>query len=340
MKESDDPVKINKILVVDDSQMARNIISKVLADAGYHVMPVQSPLIALEQIELDKNDEISLILTDVEMPKMNGIEFCAQVKGNERSADIPVVVITTLDKTEVIEKAFNAGAADFINKPFRKIELLARVRSLLKLKAEISIRREREAELLKREQDLLDVNRMLEFANQTVMLSASIDSLTGITNRRTFDNFMSIEWPRAQRSHSAVSVAMIDIDFFKNYNDNYGHQAGDECLKKVSAAMKGSLPRGNAIFARYGGEEFILFVPGLEKGEAVAVAESLRAAVERCAIPHAFSSAGKTVSVSIGIAWSIASAETTIAEITSEADKRLYHAKEQGRNRVAFPEID
>jgi diguanylate cyclase (GGDEF)-like protein len=322
------------IFLIDDSPTACGVIKGVLTRAGYIVETESSPKEALRRISSGGIAGLSLIISDIEMPGMNGIELCRAVKADPDHTDVPVVFVTNLERTDTISQAFDAGAADFLNKPFRKIELLARVRSLLKLKDEIDRRKKREEELVERERELLDINRMLEIANQTVMLSASIDSLTGITNRRTFDSFMSVEWPRALRISSRVAVAMIDIDNFKKFNDNYGHQAGDNCLHQVAVAMRGSITRSDAIFARYGGEEFILFIPGVSHGFAAEVVENMRKAVEECAIPHGFSNAGPVVSVSIGLFEKNVAAGDTLPVFIEHADKSLYKAKEEGRNRV------
>lgn len=322
------------ILIIDDSPTACSVIKGVLSGAGYNVLTESSSDTALKKITSGLFPGLSLIISDIEMPGMNGIELCREIKSCRESEDVPIVLITGIEKSDIINRAFDAGAADFLNKPFRKIELLARVRSLIRLKEEIDRRKAREEELMQREKDLLDVNRMLEIANQTVMISSSIDSLTGITNRRTFDSFMSIEWPRAVRISSRAAVAMFDIDNFKLFNDNYGHQAGDACLKKVAEAMSREINRSDIIFARYGGEEFILFIPGCSEGYSSEITEKMRQAVIACAIPHAFSKAESVVSVSIGLYEKVVAPGDTLVDFILQADKCLYKAKESGRNRV------
>lgn len=320
------------ILIVDDSADSRELIKRYLEKNGFSdILTAES---ATEAFALLKADEpacvasnIELILMDVVMPGMDGIEACWLLKTHQCFKDVPVIVITGSDNGETLDRAFAAGAMDFITKPIKQLELKARVHSALKIKYEIDQRRAREAELVKVLEELENVNRELSRLS-------SLDGLTGIANRRHFDHIYDIEWRRAVRTGQELALIFLDIDFFKNYNDTYGHQQGDDCLKQVAAAAGSVLKRPGDLLARYGGEEFVIILPETDINGAVTVAESVRAAVEACNIPHSASKAASHVTVSIGVAGGPISLPDKPQELIAQADKALYEAKNAGRNQV------
>jgi diguanylate cyclase (GGDEF)-like protein/PAS domain S-box-containing protein len=171
-------------------------------------------------------------------------------------------------------------------------------------------------------------------AEEQLRLHASMDGLTGIANRRHFDNTLDLEWRRAMRSATPLSLIMIDIDFFKNYNDLYGHPAGDSCLQKIAHTIRDSLRRAGNFVARYGGEEFSVILPGTNTEKAYLFAESLREKIENLKIEHKDSTASKNVTVSMGISTTVPKKDSTQDKLMSLADKALYKAKQGGRNRV------
>ena len=182
--------------------------------------------------------------------------------------------------------------------------------------------------------ELEEANERLREANQRLERLSQLDDLTGIANRRAFDEVLAGEWRRAARAERPLSLLMIDIDFFKDYNDRYGHQQGDETLRAVAGALRDSLHRAGDFVARYGGEEFVVLLPGMDAGRAAAFAETLRARVEALAVPHT-RSPFRVVTISLGVAGVVPTRAAAPADLLERADQALYAAKHGGRNRVA-----
>ena len=317
------------ILVIDDSDKQRRLLSLFLKKGGFDdIIARASATEAFSHLGLTSSNghgcEVDLILMDVLMPEMDGFTACRTIKEEERFEDIPIVMVTGMSDQENLEKAFAAGATDYIVKPVKRLELLARVRSLVKLKHEIDARKARERELLEVTQQLRAANRMLQ---QLSML----DALTGIPNRRYFEEYYSQEWWRAARNADSLSLLMIDIDYFKAYNDTYGHQAGDECLKRVAGALNAVLRRQSDFAARYGGEEFAVILPSTELQGALLLAENMLAEVVNLRIDHAESDVSQWVTISIGVATTTPRPDGTPAVLLAEADHALYEAKQAGR---------
>ncbi|WP_188399986.1 diguanylate cyclase [Sporomusa sp. GT1] len=320
------------ILIVDDSADSRVLVKRLLEKNGFsEVITAETAFAAFDLLGMDRpacaSTRIDLILMDVIMPDMDGIEACRLIKANRCLKDIPIIVITASDITETLERAFTAGAMDFITKPVKPLELKARVLSALKIKYEIDQRKAREAELVK-------VLEELENANRELSRLSSLDGLTGIANRRHFERIYDMEWRRAARTGSELSVLFLDLDFFKYYNDTYGHQEGDDCLKQVAAAAGRVLKRPGDLLARYGGEEFVVILPETSIAGAAEVAEAIRQAIERCNIPHSASPVAAHVTVSVGVAGGRVTPEDKPSDFIARADKALYEAKHSGRNRV------
>ncbi|WP_434133247.1 diguanylate cyclase [Sporomusa sphaeroides] len=320
------------ILIVDDSADSRVLVKRLLEKNGFsEVITAETAFAAFDLLGMDRpacvSTRIDLILMDVIMPDMDGIEACRLIKANRCLKDIPIIVITASDITETLERAFTAGAMDFITKPVKPLELKARVLSALKIKYEIDQRKAREAELVK-------VLEELENANRELSRLSSLDGLTGIANRRHFERIYDMEWRRAARTGSELSVLFLDLDFFKYYNDTYGHQEGDDCLKQVAAAAGQVLKRPGDLVARYGGEEFVVILPETSIAGAVEVAEAIRQAIERCNIPHSASPVAAHVTVSVGVAGGLVTQADKPSDFIARADKALYEAKHSGRNRV------
>ncbi|MFO0754266.1 MAG: response regulator [Thermodesulfovibrionales bacterium] len=320
------------ILIVDDSVDHRLLLQKILVNAGFtEILLAGSAPDAFRILGTESPDagegEIDLILMDIVMPGIDGIQACRRIKEHEALRDIPIVIITARTETNDLQEAFNAGAVDFIAKPFNKVELLTRVRSVLRLKHETDRRKERERELM-------ELTRRFEEANLTLQRIASTDSLTGISNRRHFDRVFPDEWRRAEREREPLSVIMIDIDFFKAYNDTYGHQAGDDCLRKVAAALRSSLRRPGDLVARYGGEEFVAVLPGVDRKGAAGVAAGMQEKVAALRIPHEQSSVSRWVSISLGVATAVPDRHLPPEDLLERADRSVYAAKQKGRNRV------
>ena len=275
------------------------------------------------------SSEVDLILMDIHMPGTDGLQACRDLKAHPQYQDIPVIIISGAEHLESLRSAFDAGAMDFLRKPPERIELVARVRSALRLKAETDRRKSRELELI-------DLTAQLETVNRELKRLSSLDGLTGIANRHVFNEFYEREWKRAARHGHPLAVVLADIDCFKGYNDTYGHIEGDECLKRVAEALKGVIRRGEDLVARYGGEEFVAVLPGADLAGAALVAEAMRASVERLSIPHSNSTAAPWVTASLGVATLIPGTYFSSEMLVEMADKALYRAKHEGRNRVAL----
>lgn len=324
------------ILIVDDSELSRCYLADMLRDAGYDdLVYAGSAEDAFRKVDMSLQgaavSPVDLILLDINLPQKNGIEACRDLKAVPHLADIPVIIISAVEQIEGLEAAFTAGAMDYISKPPDQVELLARVRSALRLKSEMDRRKARERELL-------ILNEQLEVLNRQLELMAVTDSLTGLANRRSFNEFILREWRRAFRDVTPLAVLMIDIDHFKNYNDSEGHLAGDVCLQQVAMALQRGLKRPADLLARYGGEEFVVVLPETDMAGAILLAETLRHEIEILALPHPASSVANIVTVSIGVAVLDQRRDMNSEQTLDRADQALYQAKKDGRNcTVAAP---
>ncbi|WP_408956463.1 diguanylate cyclase [Natroniella sp. ANB-PHB2] len=326
-----------EILIVDDSRFIRFLLAQILKEEGYQKVHLASS--AQEAFEIlglkdDKVAEIDLILLDIVMPKIDGIELCQQIKQDSNLKDIPVIMVTSKTDLDSLERAFSAGAIDYITKPIQKVELLARVNSVLRLSKEIKKRKKRERELEEKTELLEKLNKEIEEANKKLEKMASSDGLTGLANRRFFNNKLEEEWKRSKRKMTPLALIMIDIDYFKEYNDTYGHQAGDECLQKIAQKFEELVLRPADLVARYGGEEFAVILPETGLSGAVKVAERLRIGVESLKLPHQKSQISDYVTISAGVAIAKPNNDDGLEKLVKVADAALYLAKEEGRKQV------
>jgi len=316
------------ILIVDDTPVNLVLLEDILRQEGYSdIHCAGSAKEAFEFLATPEGREVDLVLMDLVMPGMDGIEACRHLKGQEATKDIPVVMITVRDDTEALEQAFAAGAADYIIKPVKEAELISRVRSVLRLKMEIDKRKFREAELLK-------MTEQLELLSRTLEKLIHVDSLTEVGNRRYFNQLLEAEWQRAIRRSDPVSLIMIDIDEFKTFNDTYGHQKGDQCLRRVAGALNEVIKRAGDFVVRYGGEEFAVVLPNTDLDGALMVAEQLKAKIDQLQIPHEQSSVADHLTVSMGVASGVPEAHADKESLVAAAESALYVAKSEGRNRI------
>lgn len=296
------------ILVVDDMTTTLLLIHDLLKDT-YEVKIAKSGTKALEILE--SPNDIDLILLDIEMPDINGYDVCKRIKNNETIKNIPIIFITGRTSQEDEEYGLNLGAIDYITKPFNKAIVKLRIKNYLNLKIK---------------------NDMLEKLSM-------YDGLTNIRNRRFFDETFEKTFSEIKRDKKSLAVLMIDIDFFKPYNDNYGHGQGDETLRKVAKALEKTIKRPSDFVARYGGEEFVILLKDINKDGVEAVANNLLNAVRELKITHEFSKIENYVTVSIGVSYYNSSSDITKLELLLKADETLYNVKNSGRNNFAILEV-
>ncbi|MCT7517676.1 GGDEF domain-containing response regulator [Aliarcobacter cryaerophilus] len=296
------------ILVVDDMTTTLLLIHDLLKDT-YEVKIAKSGTKALEILE--SPNDIDLILLDIEMPDINGYDVCRKIKNNETIKNIPIIFITGRTSQEDEEYGLNLGAIDYITKPFNKAIVKLRIKNYLDLKIK---------------------NDMLEKLSM-------YDGLTNIRNRRFFDETFEKTFNEIKRDKKSLAVLMIDIDFFKPYNDNYGHGQGDETLRKVAKALEKTIKRASDFVARYGGEEFVILLKDINKNGVEAVANNLLNAVRELKITHEFSKIENYVTISIGASFYNSNSDVTKLELLLKADETLYSVKNSGRNNFAILEV-
>ncbi len=334
------------ILVVEDDATQRQILVAMLESMGAgDVCAAESAEEAFAIVGYPepgpRTQPVDLILMDVILEHSNGIDLCRRLTAAPALALVPIIIVTSLSDAATLKDAFDAGATDFITKPIADYELEARISAALGWRRSMMLRIDRESELEKREKELVKVTEVLQQTNERLQLLSTRDALTGIANRRGLNDFLDMEWRRGAREEGCLSLVMIDVDDFKNFNDTQGHQAGDECLWMVALSLKDCLNRGADLVGRYGGEEFLAVLPDTPVEGAVKVAEAMRQSVEEKGVAHATSRTGAgVVTVSVGVACGEPSMAMASSVLLAAADKALYEAKNQGRNRVVTaPEL-
>ncbi|MCK5778006.1 MAG: diguanylate cyclase [Rhodospirillales bacterium] len=296
------PETASKILIVDDEPLNIEVMSGALEELGDIMFAINGE----EAIQLALSEKPDIIVLDIMMPGMDGYETCRRLKDNPETENIPVIFATAMTDRADEAKGFDLGAVDYVTKPIVLPIVVARVRNHLQLK---------------RYRDYLET-------------IAFVDGLTGIPNRRSFDQHIRSEWQRGTRTNGELSLLLIDIDHFKQYNDTYGHQAGDACLTLVAKALSSSVHRPGDLVARYGGEEFVCVLPSTNLDGAELIGSTLREAVNFLKIPHKSSSVCGHVTISVGGAWVQLDQSKEIGDLISAADENLYKSKSDGRDRV------
>ncbi|MFK7871917.1 MAG: GGDEF domain-containing protein [Oligoflexales bacterium] len=275
----------------------------------------------------------STALVIMDFVSQSGVITAAEVLRRSReSMDVPVMVVSSSSAPEVLQTAFAAGACDFIGKPVVDYELLSRVRLALRMKHEIDSR-------IARERQLEELNKQLGDLNAVLNRLSLIDGLVGTPNRRCFDQSLDQEWRACQRRGVPLTLLMIDIDHFKSYNDTHGHQAGDECLKKVAKIIGTTLRRPTDLLARYGGEEFAAILPETSAEGAKYIAEQICQAVAQAKLMHGGQEGVGVVTISVGAATCAEMTDFVLQDLMKAADDCLYQAKDRGRNQVVALEL-
>ncbi|MDR0623493.1 MAG: diguanylate cyclase [Treponema sp.] len=294
------------ILVVDDEKANLMVLNAMLS-SEYTVFTAKSGEEALSRVAETPPD---LILLDIILPGINGFEVLKRLKSSPETRKIPVIIITGLQSEEDEEKGLVLGAVDYITKPFKNAIVIARVKTHIQIVHQI---------------------RMIERLGL-------VDPLTDIPNRRCFDDRLGIEWRRAVREKTPLAFLMMDVDKFKNYNDTWGHPQGDVLLKAISRVFTSAARRPGDLAARIGGEEFGVLLPDADLKAALSIAEEIRSRIEKLKIPAADGKTETSATISIGAVSLVPAKDMLIADFISTADRRLYAAKERGRNQVCSEE--
>jgi len=305
------------VLVIDPSAGNRALICECLRQLP-EVRAIATGD-AEQALQMFRETLPDMVLLDATQQDTSGIELTQKIRAWELSRIetgispwTPIVFLSSVTDEETLAQGILAGGDDFLCKPVSEVVLLAKVRALLRIST--------------RQQEICEVHRQLKEI-------AILDSLTGIPNRRHFDDTLVIEWKRCIRNEAPLSIVLSDVDFFKQFNDIYGHQAGDYCLRAVASSLSESLFRVEDSVARYGGEEFVAILPGTDAEGACAVAERMRRSARDLCIPHERGIDGR-VSCSFGVACAQPSIDTAPQQLLRTADSSLYAAKHAGRNRV------
>ncbi|MGH1461664.1 MAG: diguanylate cyclase domain-containing protein [Neptuniibacter sp.] len=296
------------ILVVDDDRFIRELVSVIITDAGHSACSASGDT---EAFEILNGGLIDLVLMDVEMPGRNGFELTQDIRKTFSDNWFPIIFLSGTKDDSYYQQGIDAGGDDYLTKPVSPIILKAKIRAM---------------------ERIANMKKELDDANKRLATLSSTDPLTQLSNRRELDKQLLREWKRCHREGFTLSAIMLDIDFFKPYNDNYGHQQGDECLQAVAKLLSKCVDRSHDLIARYGGEEFAIILPDTPIKGTEIVAEKIIQTLKEAGLPHAYSSAADHVTISMGIS-STNFAPLNPKALLKQADSALYQAKERGRNR-------
>ncbi len=319
------------ILVVDDNPENLSVALNFLAEKQFEMAVATDGNSALESAQLVKPQ---LILLDVMLPDISGFELCKQLKTDPVLSETPIIFMTALDEPQYKVQGFKAGGVDYVTKPLERLELLARVDNHLRIRQQTTTLKTANRNLQQANKTLQLRNRTVTENNRKLQQLVHIDGLTQVGNRRCFDERLNQEWLRLRRERMPLSLILFDIDYFKAYNDRYGHPAGDTCLAQIAQAVKLLLKRPGDLLTRYGGEEFAIILPNVDAAGAIYVADRIQTEIARLEIHHESSSVSNYVTVSQGISTCMPLNNMPPAQILKSADQALYLAKQQGRNQA------
>jgi len=308
-----------RVLIADDSRTLRAAISDQLRAMGHSVTEAHEGQQAIELFRIHQPD---LIVLDVDMPVMNGYETARRIRALGGDHDwIPIIFLSSNVQDKDVATGIDAGGDDYLAKPVSPVVLRAKINAMQR----ITDMRQR----------LVDLKEQLEVHNASLREESSHDALTGIPNRRAFDAAFDQEWNHGTRSGKPLALLLADVDYFKRYNDTYGHQRGDECLRAVANAMREAARRKVDVVARYGGEEFALLLPDTPPVSALLVAGRVLEGLRELRLPHEASASGH-VTMSIGVCATVPQADIAAAALVKTADRALYDAKSKGRNQAVL----
>ncbi len=325
--------KVN-VLIVDDR--LENLISlkALLEDEELNIICANSGQEALSHL-LD--NDFSLVLMDVQMPEMDGFETAKLMRGMKKTRNIPIIFVTAISKEEkFIFKGYEVGAIDYIYKPIDSVILKSKIKVFVELYKQKKLFQLQAIELQRKVDELEKTKRELEEVNRVLEHLSSHDGLTGIPNRRSFDEVLNREWKRAIRNEEKISIMLIDIDFFKNFNDIHGHIMGDSALRLVAKTISKSVKRPGDFVARYGGEEFIVILPNTDSNGAFELGELIRKNIEQVGIINEGSKISGVLTISVGIGTDEPNQGSKLEKILEEADFALYESKKNGRNMTSL----
>jgi len=302
------------ILVVDDSKLIREMVSAIIVDEGYIPYAGEN---AQQSLEILKKVKIDLILMDVEMPDINGFELTRKIRESQDEW-IPIIFLSGQSDDSYLSQGIDAGGDDYLLKPVNSIVLSAKIRAM--------------SRIAKMKEDL-------DEANHNLLKLTNLDPLTGTVNRRGLDESLKRYWLMSLRDEKELSLIFIDIDYFKPYNDNYGHQQGDDCLRQFSKIITQVIQRPLDMLARFGGEEFVVLLPQTALAGAVLICQDIITALAHANIQHEYSKTKPYVTASLGVATTADGASKS-EQLLEQADQAVYQAKKRGRNKwICYSDI-
>jgi two-component system, chemotaxis family, response regulator WspR len=313
------------VLLVDDQVMIAEAVRRALA--GQPNLDFHCCLNPNEALAIARNLKPTVILQDLIMPGVDGLDLVQQYRQVPEIAQVPIIVLSSQEDPAIKSRAFERGANDYLVKLPDRVELIARIRYHSRACLNQIQRDDAYRALQESQQQLMLANLKLERMTR-------IDGLTGLSNRRHFNEYLVDEWNRALRKQEQMTIIMIDVDHFKRFNDTYGHLTGDDVLVRVAGAIKRCCSRPTDFSARFGGEEFVVIISGLSAAEAADVARRLRAEVAAMAIPHGGTPDADIVTISLGVATITPRHEIAAVQLVEAADRALFRAKAEGRNGV------
>lgn len=331
---------VSHILIVNQSSEAYDQISnQLINDSINNISAADSVVDALECLysanDPDSEDSpVDLIIMDIDLPHIDGVDACKHIHEVEQFQSIPIIMVTDLDNREKVSTAFDFGAIEFISKPIIPFELNLRVNKSMEFIQNLQLKQEYESSLERKERELKELQQELDLARQDLARLSSEDRLTGISNQRNFYLTLETEWKRAMRNQEPLSLVMMEIDYFVEYNENYGNEVGDECLKNIAYVLAHYPYRPGDIASRFGGKTFTVLLTNTHSVGAAVVAENIRLKMNSLDIEHQTSPISSTVTLSFGIASLVPTPQQEIEDLISKARWALKSAIENGRDQV------